>query len=141
MAWFHFVLGLAFMASTQAGTYHLEAEDKAASVIACGVSLSVGSQTRIVPSFEASAPLSGSYRLAVTARSGSNTNTSMQANAFSGSTLPSSQVILGPVDRLDVRFEVSDAAGTRLCSLDGRYPEDFVADGDARNSTQDGKHA
>lgn len=86
-------------------------------IAACGVTVDGNGGVFLRPFIETSHELAGTYRFAITSRSGSNSNTTSQANRFSGGTLGSSVVGIGRASRVSIDLEVTEANGAALCRV------------------------
>ena len=86
-------------------------------IAACGVTVDGNDGVFLRPFIETSHELAGTYRFAISSRSGSNSNTTSQANRFSGGTLGSSVVGIGRASRVSIDLEVTEANGAALCRV------------------------
>lgn len=86
-------------------------------ITACGIRIDGDDNLFLRPFIETSDELAGTFRLAITNRSGSNASVTSQTNRFSGGSLGSSVVGIGRAAQVSVSFEVNEVSGTALCRV------------------------
>lgn len=86
-------------------------------IAACGVTIDGDGGLFLRPFIETSYQLAGTYRFAITSRSGSNSNATSQTNRFTGGSLGSGMVGIGQASRVSIDLEVTEANGAALCRV------------------------
>lgn len=86
-------------------------------IAACGVTIDGDGGVFLRPFIETSHELAGTYRFAISSRSGSNSNTTSQTNRFSDGKLGSSVVGIGRASQASIELEVTEANGAALCRV------------------------
>lgn len=86
-------------------------------IAACGVTIDGDGGLFLRPFIETSHQLAGTYRFAITSRSGSSSNATSQTNRFTGGSLGSGTVGIGQASRVSIDLEVTEANGAALCRV------------------------